>query len=174
MSDKPTRTVTVGDKVYVRDFRSLKWIPGAITKVTGPLSYCARVSSGIIRQHINNIRKRFTSSVTEKPDEPLWNTFPSTFNDTSSREVHPVPMLSRQGTESTTSLTDRPTSSGLHTSSTNSLISPIDSLTPPTASIDSPTPLISNSSSFRTPSNAEPPRRSTSYPPKHMDGLIYY
>ena len=48
-TSKPLRTFAVGDTVYVEDFStpSPTWIPGMVTKVTGPLSYHVELESGL-------------------------------------------------------------------------------------------------------------------------------
>ena len=60
-TSKPLRTFKVGDPVYIKDFTTPKnsWIPGKVTKVTGPLSYHVEVQSGnIVRRHVDAVRKR--------------------------------------------------------------------------------------------------------------------
>ena len=62
--EKQARSIVLGDAVYVRDFsaRDTQWIPGEITKVTGPRSYHVLLKDGkTIRQHIDNITKRVVS-----------------------------------------------------------------------------------------------------------------
>ena len=58
---KPLRTFEVSDTVYVKDFSTIPrtWIPGKISKVTGPLSYQVELSSGqVVRRHVDAIRRR--------------------------------------------------------------------------------------------------------------------
>ncbi len=60
-NSKPLRTFAVGDTVYVRDFTTASptWIPGKVTKVTGPLSYHVELESGcVVRRHVDAIRRR--------------------------------------------------------------------------------------------------------------------
>ena len=50
-----------GDEVYVEDFSASaeKWVPGIVSKVTGPLSYHVQLTDGrIIRRHIDSVRHR--------------------------------------------------------------------------------------------------------------------
>ena len=64
-TSKPLRTFKVGDTVYVRDFStpSSTWIPGEVTKVTGPLSYHVQLESGqVVRRHVDAVRKRESRS----------------------------------------------------------------------------------------------------------------
>jgi len=58
---KPLRKFSVGDTVYTKDFATTppKWIPGKVTRVTGPLSYCVELASGkVVRRHVDAIRCR--------------------------------------------------------------------------------------------------------------------
>lgn len=60
-NSKPLRTFAVGDTVYVKDFTTASptWIPGTVTKVTGPLSYYVELESGrTVRRHVDAIRSR--------------------------------------------------------------------------------------------------------------------
>ena len=60
-TSKPLRTFVVGDTVYVKDFStpSPTWIPGMVTKVTGPLSYHVELESGrTVRRHVDAVRRR--------------------------------------------------------------------------------------------------------------------
>ena len=58
---KPVRSFKDGDLVYVKDFSTtlITWIPGKITKVTGPLSYHVEVIDGrTVRRHVDAVRTR--------------------------------------------------------------------------------------------------------------------
>ncbi len=59
---KPVRRLEIGDMVYAEDFRvsrKSKWLPGMVSKVTGPISYVIELSGGgLVRRHIDNIRSR--------------------------------------------------------------------------------------------------------------------
>jgi len=60
-TSKPVRTFTVGDLVYAEDFSPspTKWLPGKVTKVTGPLSYCIELLDGsIVCRHVDHVRRR--------------------------------------------------------------------------------------------------------------------
>ena len=50
------RTFTLGEKVLARNYsNSVKWIPGVVTKITGPVSYEVEVDGGTIRRHVDQI-----------------------------------------------------------------------------------------------------------------------
>ena len=57
--NRVTRVFKVGDKVFARDFRSnkLKWLHGEIVKVSGPVSYQVKIAQGVVRRHVNSLRK---------------------------------------------------------------------------------------------------------------------
>lgn len=68
------RSFEVNDKVFARDFRSrkVKWMPGEIVRVTGPLSYQVRVSCGLIRRHVDGLRQRYSEdTLADSLDELL-------------------------------------------------------------------------------------------------------
>ena len=68
---KPLRSYHAGDTVYVKDFSTTKntWLPGKITKITGPLSYHVELDSGrTVRRHIDAVRSRNIAPV--PPSEP--------------------------------------------------------------------------------------------------------
>ena len=78
--EKQARSFVLGDAVYVRDFsaRDTQWIPGEITKVTGPRSYHVLLKDGkTIRQHIDNITKRVVSKNTTVIPKDTFITTPS-------------------------------------------------------------------------------------------------
>lgn len=53
----------VDDEVYARNYnRCGKWITGIITKVIGNKMYHVQTSTGILRRHQNQLRKRFSVS----------------------------------------------------------------------------------------------------------------
>ena len=58
---KPRREFKVGEKVYVENFptKNLRWIPGIIVKVTGPLLYEVELRNRAwVRRHVDNVRRR--------------------------------------------------------------------------------------------------------------------
>ena len=62
-NSKPLQSFKVGDMVYVKDFSTLTWIPGKITKVTGPLSYHVEVDRGrVLHRHVDALRTRYSDS----------------------------------------------------------------------------------------------------------------
>lgn len=61
---KPLRIYSTGDTVFVRDFSTptTTWLPGIVTKVTGPLSYHVELDTGrTVRRHVDAIRNRTVS-----------------------------------------------------------------------------------------------------------------
>ena len=66
-NNRPVRSFSVGEKVFVRDFRSphVKWIPGTIAKVTGPVSYLIELADGLVRRHVDAVRKRTSDIVVD-------------------------------------------------------------------------------------------------------------
>ena len=67
-NSKPLRSFELGDAVFVENFSNPppKWIPGKITKVTGPLSYQVELQCGtVVRRHVDNIHCR---SILNSPD----------------------------------------------------------------------------------------------------------
>ena len=73
------RTFKVMDKVFVRDFRvrHVKWMPGVIVKVTGPVSYQVRVSTGVVRRHVDGIRLRYSEDDSSDTEDTLEEIFDS-------------------------------------------------------------------------------------------------
>lgn len=60
-NSKSLRSFNVGDNVYTRDFSTtpVAWIPGKVTKVTGPLSYHIELEDGrVVRRHVDAVRTR--------------------------------------------------------------------------------------------------------------------
>jgi hypothetical protein len=52
------REFEVGNRVIARSYREgEKWLAGIISKKTGPVSYEVRISGGVIRRHVDQIRK---------------------------------------------------------------------------------------------------------------------
>ena len=62
-SNRVTRIFMGRDKVFTSDFRSnkLKWLPGEIVKVSGPLSYHVKIAQGVIRHHVISLRRCYTN-----------------------------------------------------------------------------------------------------------------
>lgn len=60
------RSFQVGDNVFIRDFRGpgVKWLPGEIARVTGPLSYQVTVDAGLVRRHVDHVRLRHSEGIT--------------------------------------------------------------------------------------------------------------
>lgn len=59
---KPYRQFVEGDLVYAENFSAtsdIKWLPGKVTKITGPLSYIIELSDGnTVRRHVHHIKAR--------------------------------------------------------------------------------------------------------------------
>ena len=66
---KPARSFLLGERVYAHDFRdrSPKWIPGEISKITGPLSYEVKTLFGVLRRHVDHLRKRVAEDKVPAP-----------------------------------------------------------------------------------------------------------
>ena len=74
------RTFVVGDKVLVRDFRSpkMKWMTGQVVSISGPLSYRVKVADGIVRRHVDNVRKcYFDTTNNDEFDDLLIDSMPT-------------------------------------------------------------------------------------------------
>ena len=70
-NNKVLRIFVVGHCVYVEDFTPLKhkWIPGTVAKVTGPVSYVAKLMDGReIHRHIDNVIARSSDSSSTEPE----------------------------------------------------------------------------------------------------------
>ena len=54
-----SRSFEIDEKVWVRNFNlGEKWIPGSIVARTGPVSYQVSTAVGLLRKHIDHLRKR--------------------------------------------------------------------------------------------------------------------
>ena len=73
-SNRVTRNFKVGDKVFARDFQSnkLKWLPGEINKVSGPLSYHVKIAQGVIRHHISSLRRCYSNQADQMDTESSY------------------------------------------------------------------------------------------------------
>ena len=72
---KPLCTFVFGDKVYAQDFSvsPCKWIPGIVSKVTGPVSYQVQTAGGeIFRRHVDQLRRKHEElfDLLSLPDTP--------------------------------------------------------------------------------------------------------
>lgn len=70
--NRQVRSFSVGEKVFVKDFTSpfsVKWIPGTIVNVTGPLSYSVEVPNGVVRRHVDAVRKRTSDVVNDSSSD---------------------------------------------------------------------------------------------------------
>ena len=54
-----SRSFEIDEKVWVQNFNlGEKWIPGSIVAITGPVSYQVSTAVGLLRKHIDHLRKR--------------------------------------------------------------------------------------------------------------------
>lgn len=67
------RQLVAGEEVMVRQFlKEPKWISGVFEKQIGPRSWNVRCGrGGVVRRHLNQIRKRDTKTVTDDPSMTL-------------------------------------------------------------------------------------------------------
>ncbi len=75
----PVRSFSVNDMVFARNFTggSPNWLPGCVTKVTGPLSYeIELLSGGIVRRHVDAVRCRDAAVSTTEPEQGISDPFP--------------------------------------------------------------------------------------------------
>ena len=62
----------IGSKVFAQNFAQSdpKWLPGAIVKVTGPLSYHVQLQDGsTVRRHVDDIRRRDSAEQSSVQDQ---------------------------------------------------------------------------------------------------------
>ena len=73
-SNRVTRIFKVGDKVFARVFRSnkLKWLPGEIVNVSGPSSYHVKIAQGVIRRHVNSLRRCYSNQADQMDTESSY------------------------------------------------------------------------------------------------------
>ena len=69
-----TRNVSIGDKVFARNFRRGKpWLPGVVIRRAGPLSLMVEVTDGrLLRRHLNHLRDRIGEAPPEEPEPDDW------------------------------------------------------------------------------------------------------
>ena len=101
-NSKPLRSFKVGDLVYTKDFSStpLIWIPGTVTKVTGPLSYHIELGDGrVVRRHVDAVRaRRDSADPSPLNDSPLPQDdlyLPTRASPPAPAAVRPVPPVRR-------------------------------------------------------------------------------
>lgn len=84
-----------GDTVYAKGFnRQDQWIPAVITKVSGPLSYHLRTTTGVdIRRHIDHLQGRSgTGDSSTSPESDDWMLIPSSCQDRTATRQSPIPV----------------------------------------------------------------------------------
>ena len=76
----------VGDAVCVKDFPSGRtWIPGTVSAVKGPLSYCVELSDGrVFRRHVDHIRNRTSGMEVDKSSKDNDLEIPTPTHETES------------------------------------------------------------------------------------------
>ena len=72
---KKLRVFEMGDPVFTYSIpvasRKITWIPAVVRRVTGPLSYELEIKGqGIIRRHVDHIRRRYSEVLPSVPDGP--------------------------------------------------------------------------------------------------------
>lgn len=86
------RTLSVGNKVYVRNFgRGKPWMSGYLLRKSGPLSFMVKLSDGrVVRRHCNHLRERFAEQpVMESESDDSWGYGPtSNMSNSSSVNTH--------------------------------------------------------------------------------------
>ena len=56
---RSSQSFDIVEEVWVRNFNlGEKWIPGSIVAITGPVSYQASTETGLLRKHVDHLRKR--------------------------------------------------------------------------------------------------------------------
>ena len=78
----PARSFSVNDPIFARNFTggSPNWLPGRVTKVTGPLSYEVELlSGGTVRRHVDAVRRREPAVSTTEPEQGSHDPFPDEF-----------------------------------------------------------------------------------------------
>ena len=89
-STKPKRTFSIGDLVYAENFSvpsTVKWLPGKVLQVTGPLSYSIELlSGGTVRRHVDQLLRRETPPAPSDstPSSPVTQVDPLILPDLSS------------------------------------------------------------------------------------------
>ena len=46
----------------------MKWMPGEIVKIIGPISYHVQLSTELMRRHVNNVSRRYSEEGTIEDD----------------------------------------------------------------------------------------------------------
>ena len=83
------RTFLVSDRVWCRDFTRGKWIPGEISKTTGPLSYEVQLENGnVVRRHVDQLFCRTTEQ--QSPSQPSDIVNPSLLPSSVPRRSHRI------------------------------------------------------------------------------------
>ena len=107
-SDKPYRTFTEGEAVYVEDFTTAKqkWIPGTIQNTSGPLSYIIVLLDGTtVKRHIDSIKARHVNpdTTTLLEEDETFQIGPELTSSVSSTDLPDHPMSTATSSEIVTS-----------------------------------------------------------------------
>ena len=121
-SHSPTRNLQVGQRVWVRNYRSgPRWIPGIVEEVKGPVSYIVRIleTDELWHRHLNQIREREADTSSQLiPAQPSQTSdlvgLPVTAATDGNRPQPPTE-LARTETPSEDSCTTPPTASSTAT-----------------------------------------------------------
>ena len=83
-----SRTFGIGEKVYVRNFgQGQLWLPGVVTKVTGPVSFLIRMQRGELKRcHQDQLRQRHHKT-TERLEDENVQVSPSRFRREPENEI---------------------------------------------------------------------------------------
>ena len=116
ISGKNPRKFSIGETVFAKNFHGNRWLPAAVVKVTGPLSYQVETEDGLtLRRHVDHLRKRFSNDSEPDPtsdDELLVDGFSQPTNiplvnnpNTNLPEGHgeePLPLIPQEDSPSQT------------------------------------------------------------------------
>ena len=104
---KSCRSFVVGEEVFAEDFSnsSEKWIPGVVSKVTGPLSFQIDLSNDkTVRRHVDNVWKRVVKEGKRSEDttreEVVWG---NVSGNTEVSASEPAPVVTETSSSPTTS-----------------------------------------------------------------------
>ena len=103
-SDKPYRTFTKGEAVYVEDFTTAKqkWIPGTIQNTSGPLSYVVVLLDGTtVKRHVDSIKPSHVNpdTTTLLEEDETFQIGPELTSSVSSTDLPDHPMSTATSSE---------------------------------------------------------------------------
>ncbi|XP_011405635.1 PREDICTED: uncharacterized protein LOC105313694 [Amphimedon queenslandica] len=68
---RPLRQFKLGEKVLVRNYNGPKWITGKIVRITGPISYQVETENGLMRRHVDQLRRQYFEENTDSNDNDI-------------------------------------------------------------------------------------------------------